>query len=167
VRPIALEIIAPINRLYQAMNNDSSKPLFWPFDWNSLSGLQKSFLEFPFFGARARAHREIISQLTRRSVECLAHWDNFSEKERELAKKISKIVCKCFAWPNEYFLPDDPFEIMIWERSGDFMATTEAIATIENELGLKQKTSAEWESLMKQNYGKVIQIISSSLENKT
>src|SRR6266404_815554 len=143
--------------------NASIAPLRWPFDWNHLTAWQKMLSLIPFVGPQARAHKDIVYQLRHRSAASIELWNRFSKSEVELARIISKVVKEALRWPNDYFIPDDPFEIVIWDKHGD-MATTETIAAIERKIGVEQKASAEWENLTKKNYGSVVRFLSRELE---
>lgn len=139
-------------------NNLTVQPLKFPFDWNRLSSLQKVLLWFPLFGPQVSARRSIIRQLKRRTVNDLKMWDDFSSDEKRIARIVSGIIQNQFSYPNDLFMPNDPFEIMIWDSLGD-LGTTEVVSDIEEKLALKRKDSGEWESLAREDFGTVVSML--------
>jgi energy-coupling factor transport system substrate-specific component len=146
------------------MNNVSQSssitPLRWPVDWDRLSDWQKVLVDMPIVGAQARCAKAILHQLSLRNEDCLAAWSGFSPREIEFSRTISKIVQKHLGWPNDYFIPSDPFEIVIWDRHGD-LAVVEVIANIEEIAG-----SQEWSILQKKPYGEVVSMLAAEHKEK-
>jgi hypothetical protein len=120
--------------------------------------LQRFLSSVPLIGPQAKAYRSIARQLSLRGSECREAWNSFSQREKGIASTISELAKTNLGWPNDYFIPEDPFVILVWDRNGD-LATTEALAEIEARLGLRRRTSSEWESLFEKNFGEVVVIL--------
>jgi hypothetical protein len=114
---------------------------------------------FPFIGSQALCRKSILRQLRLRTEGCLIGWRTYSERERASANHLSKIIQETFLWPNSYFIPEDPAEILLWEQYGD-MSLTEAIMKIESCLGLSQKSNSEWKALLKLQFGDFVRKLS-------
>src|SRR5437667_4356584 len=85
-------------------------PLQWPEWWVSPTPIQRFLRGTPIVGPENRVHREICRQLRQRGETCLGAWGNDSRRF-EAARTTSRIAAKKLNWPNDFFLPDDPFEI--------------------------------------------------------
>ena len=97
--------------------------------------------------------------MSTRSGESAGSWEAFSRREVNVARSVSSIAKKSLGWPNDNFIPEDPFQIVVWDRYGD-LATVEALAGVEATLGLRKRTTEEWDALLGKSYGEVIRIIS-------
>src|SRR5207248_281522 len=49
--------------------------------------------------------------------ECLGAWGDDPHR-RELAQTLCQALARAKKWPNDRFIPDDPFEIAFFEPSG-------------------------------------------------
>jgi hypothetical protein len=134
------------------------RPLHWPFDWDRMPSLQRFLWSLPVIGPQSQAYRSIARQLNLRGSECREAWNRFSQSEKAIATTISGVVKRNLGWPNDYFIPGDPFVILVWDRNGD-LATTEALAQIETRLRLRRRTPSEWESLFGKDFGEVVGIL--------
>ena len=136
----------------------SCKRLSWLINWENMSATDRVLKGLPFVGPQARAYRDILKQLKQRSNSCLEEWQSFSGEERVLAETLSSIIQDVLGWPNRYFVPSDPFGILVWDVHGD-LATEETLAQIERQTGVVKKTSDEWETLMQNTLGDVVKAI--------
>jgi acyl carrier protein len=88
----------------------------------------------PIIGPQASERRGIITQLKQREASCLAFWSK-NKQRREVFEAISKIIQRDFGYPNNYFIPEDPFEILFWDDF-DGMAVVEASMNLEDKFGI-------------------------------
>lgn len=56
-------------------------------------------------------------------------------EERAIARRIAQISMTEIDWPNDHFIPGDPFEIMVALRTGD-LCELSAMVRIEEEFGV-------------------------------
>lgn len=136
------------------------QPLKWPVDWSKLTPWQKVLVDAPFIGVRHRVFKDIITQMQQRTEDSSAFWNQFSPAELDIEQKISKIAVQELGWPNSHFLPSDPFEIIMWDGTGD-LATAAALDRIEKEFGLRRRSDSEWQELASHAFGYVVQKIAS------
>ena len=134
------------------------EPLRWPVDWAHLTRWQRLMMDLPILGLRARVFKKIVAQLARRAPNASDLWSRFSPDELAIKQRIVEIAVKELEWPRGYFLPSDPFEIVIWDPTGD-LATEAALDRMENELGLRRRSGDEWRQLASQTFGDVVQKI--------
>jgi hypothetical protein len=135
---------------------ENIQPLKWPVDWANLTTRQRLLLDAPFIGVLDRAFKGIVVQIQQRPQECPEYWSQFSKREKAVEDAISRIAMEEIGWPNSHFIPDDPFEIIMWD-GGDDLATAAALGRLEKELGLKRKSDSEWQNLASHTYGYVVQ----------
>lgn len=115
-------------------------PLSWPFDWNGLSQFQKKVLYgIPFIGPQYRARKHIESQLQSRPDPCVDVWPT-DEDTRSIVATMAPILQKYFNWPNSHFIPEDPFDVIFWDHTGDLISA-EADAALASALGLPKEFS--------------------------
>jgi hypothetical protein len=119
--------------------------------------------DMPFFGIRDRVFKEIVAQMRQRSADLSESWNRFSSAELGVEQRISKIALEELGWPNDHFLPSDPFEIIMWDGTGD-LATASAIDRMERELGLRRRSDGEWQELASLTFGDVVQKIAAELD---
>jgi hypothetical protein len=130
------------------------RSLEWPINWKRTTGIQSLFLDVPFIGTRALVWKNLCSQMRERTTACLNDWEVFQREEKELARRISAIVRDGLGWPNDLFIPSDPFEIVVWDHYGD-LGTTEVVNEIERQFSLRF-TDSEWKELRQITFGEVV-----------
>lgn len=88
------------------------KPLYTHFDLDNLSKWHKFTLWFPFLGINFKITKSLNLQLSTRTEFPIEAWSDYKHLDFiiETSKSIAEINC----WPNHYFLPDDPFELVIY-----------------------------------------------------
>lgn len=138
---------------------NAPQPLFWPVNWDELTSWQRLLIGIPFVGSQSKARKGIRVQLAKRTAACLELWKSYSSHEQEVANGLAVYIRDALGWPNKFFIPDDPFEIMIWDYHGD-LATPEVLLGIERCLGLKKKETLEWEILSKKKFGEIVCVLS-------
>lgn len=109
----------------------------------------------PVIGALDKSHADIAKQLVEREASYEGQWNAFTIEEKALARTIAQIAMAEMGWPNDRFIPDDPFEIVIWD-AGDGLATGSALSKIERVLRLAQKPESEWKDLATNTLGNVV-----------
>lgn len=113
------------------------KPLEWPsLDGETLSLFRRVTFFFPVFGQASIIKRHIDDQLRARERQLLHTWDEYPSIA-PLAFKCSALIKKHFRWINAYFLPNDPFDILFFDYTGD-LVRIEAEIEIKKELNISQ-----------------------------
>lgn len=134
----------------------TSKPLSWCVDWKHLKPMEQMMMWFPVIGTQRRIYVDLIRQLSIRDSEDQAAWESYPQETRDLAGKVSRILIEQFGWPeNAIFLPDDPADIVFWDRTGD-LAGVEAIMAVEKAVG-KKMSDGFWENLSTMTFSQVMQ----------
>jgi hypothetical protein len=134
---------------------NSTKPLEWPVNWAALTPSQKLLMDFHFVGTLDRSFKGIAEQLKHRSEVSRDSWKPFCTKEQTIARVIARIAKEEIGWPNTYFIPDDPFEILLWD-AGEDLLTTSALERIESDIGLEGMDDDQWKELASQTFGEVV-----------
>jgi len=142
------------------------QPLKWPVDWTKLTSWQRVTVDAPFIGVRDRVFKEIVAQMRQRALDSSEFWSEFSSAELAVGQSISKIAMEELGWPNSHFIPCDPFEIIMWDGTGD-LATAAALDRIEKEFGLRRRSDGEWQELASHAFGYVVQKLASELAQVT
>src|SRR5437868_6069385 len=106
------------------------QPLKWPLDWSKLTAWQRVTKDVPFVGVRDRVFKEITAQMQQRAADSTEFWNQYSTAELDVEQRIAIIAVEELGWPNSHFLPSDPFEIIMWDGTGD-LATAAALDRIE------------------------------------
>jgi acyl carrier protein len=100
----------------------------------------------PFVGKANHIHDDLCEQLESRDKNDLCIWKEFSDEIQEQAKDISEILITHLGWPkSSVFIPNDPAEIILWDRTGD-LDSIEAVISIEKEIGITMPDEF-WEDL--------------------
>lgn len=94
-------------------------------------------------------YSRICRQLRARTQCALDQWSH-SERIRQVRDKVSPIIQDEFSWPNCYFVPDDPCEILLWEHSADCQIAN-AMSDIDKALGV-HLSAEETEDIMQRVY---------------
>jgi len=76
-----------------------------------------------------------------------------------LAKTVCNVITEELSWPNDYFIPEDPVNILLWSHV-EGLDDVEAVMQLEEKLGVKitEEQAAEWSN------GTLSQMIDSLLE---
>ena len=106
------------------------------------------------FADHKKKHDAISAQLTGRNEKVLELWDTYPPEKKALAFKIATILKENLDWPNNYFIPTDPFGMILHDKYGD-LPVEESVIEIENLIGKKIDDSI-WQSFEKTNYSEVI-----------
>lgn len=105
------------------------------------------FLGAPFVGTERRIHKFICDQLRSRDETCLDGWGSEGDR-REFALRCCALIRRALEWPNALFIPEDPVEILAWDRRSvviDEFRTAVLVEELEKAAGLPKQTDAVWE----------------------
>lgn len=93
-------------------------PLAWPDNWKKPSSGQKIFMGTPFVGLDRRIFRAFKQKLENRNESIHNLWPEDLEL-CSIRDEVSTTLAKIFGWPNTWFHPDDPCDILFWSPRGD------------------------------------------------
>jgi hypothetical protein len=137
--------------------NPTANPLKWGVDWNDLPPLQRFFMWMPLVGPQMRIYRDLIGQLEARP-ENVDAWGEQGPEVRDAASRITRILKDHLGWPESAaFLPQDPADILFWDRTGD-LAATEAIMAIEKDFEVEMREDF-WHSLPRLTFAEAITML--------
>ena len=108
------------------------KPLYTDFDLDNLSKWQKFTLWFPFLGINFKITKSLCMQLKTRTEFPVEVWSEY--KHLDFIIETSKSIAEINNWPNHYFLPNDPFELLIYSFD-DGMELASFLTRLENKIG--------------------------------
>jgi hypothetical protein len=113
-------------------------------------------LWFPVIGTQRRIYADLIRQLKSRDSEDQSAWKAYPQETRALAAQVSRILIEQLRWPKNAILhPDDPADIVFWDRTGD-LAGVEAIMAVEKAVG-REMGDGFWEKLPEMTFAQVVQ----------
>ena len=96
-------------------------------------------------------HADLSSQLGARDETVLDLWKEYPENIGTLARQISKILMDNLSWPNPYFIPSDPVDLLFRSPLGDLEIEESAMA-VEAIVG-KRISDKIWQELIKLEFG--------------
>lgn len=131
------------------------EPLKHSPEWLQLDLFDRFMKGFPVVGPEAREGRFLKRQMKRRSASCLDLWGRDCERVR-LAREISSVLKRQFGWPTECFIPDDPFEILMFERAFVDMPAAYAVLDIEDLCPDVAFTESHWRWFLTVTFGEVV-----------
>ncbi len=130
------------------------KPLVCDALWTTQpSKTERRLMWLPFIGwafaaalvqARFRPMVRSIEQQLRERPDTSELWGS-EPRRRELSSAVRTLIEEEFGWPNDHFIPDDPFGIACWGHE-DGLDAVSAVTRIKKEFGFHQPDS-EWERL--------------------
>ena len=100
-------------------------------------------------------HADLSSQLSARDETALALWQGYPERITTIARQISQVLTDNLDWPNPYFIPADPVELLFCSSLGDLEVEETALA-VEGIIG-KRLPDRVWQKLMKEQFGDFLQ----------
>jgi hypothetical protein len=118
----------------------------------TLGQISRLMADFPFWGSHARIRRDICRQLRARTIRALDAWGTDPERYRVLCF-VSSVVMEYGGWPNVFYLPDDPCELLFCDTSIE-LRISEATLLIQDGLALQEPIAPEW--LSDTTYGELI-----------
>ena len=133
-------------------------PLVWPVNIYEMSEFKMKFnLYTPFVGYATRIRRGVNCQLKKRNISDLSEWGEYPYL-RSIALKCSEEFRRYLKWKNAIFLPEDPFDIIVFDYlGGDGSAGAEAF--IESMFNLPEEFDLHKFSIERAKYITVIQCI--------
>ncbi|RYG75021.1 hypothetical protein EON80_02020 [bacterium] len=126
-------------------------PLHWPESYQPTPREPRSFWErLPLIGEwfEASDYPEVVptlmGQLAARPKPDPTIWGDDPVRV-EMALYLCNVVQQAYGWPNDHFLPEDPFEIVFLEPWDD-LEIIECAMQVEEDLGLDlpDETVKEW-----------------------
>lgn len=111
-------------------------PLTWPPNFDRASRTERFLRDVPLVGLNSRVRKNIQSQMEARlGSDYAAVWQPF-EVDLSVRDRVSEMICASFQWPNPFYSPADPCEILLWDCSGvmtnvRFLIELEACFNIE------------------------------------
>jgi len=104
-----------------------------------------------------KTYQILCSQLSSRPSNIETNW-NDNARRLEIFKIINGALENYSKWPNSSFIPEDPFEIVVWDHSAcllDDLLIDEALLAIENRFQVKPPHDF-WRRCLSLTYGQVI-----------
>ena len=140
-------------------SNNAPEPLKFSDRWRNPSGFQRFLLWTPVIGLQFSEAQRLRRQLRRRDPSCLALWGKDLVRT-QLARTISDIARRGLGWPNDYFIPQDAFEVVIWDNFGDAFAFAELLMELEDALGIDLgEDDEEFGRLLTMSFGEVVDLL--------
>ena len=88
-------------------------PLQWPEFYHRATKVQRFLADMPIVGMYFRIRKVFRRELKNRTYNALDSWENNPGKLKCISI-VSPLIKDYFHWPNCYFIPDDPCEILFW-----------------------------------------------------
>lgn len=129
------------------------RPLNFPKYWLEPTSIQRILRGLPLIGVDRRAYRSICAQLLSRSPSVWCLWP---EDLVITAKEIAGVVEEYFRWPNPYYIPDDPCEVLFWDPTME-MRFEEASLVLSDKFGFPEDRAEE---LREGTFGALIERVS-------
>lgn len=137
---------------------DAPEPLNFSGRWRNPSWLQQFLLGTPLIRLQFSEAQRLQSQLRRRDPSCLSLWGEDLVRT-QLARTISDVARRGLGWPNDYFIPDDAFEVVLWDCCGD-LGDAAALMAIYERLGVDLcEDEREWALLSGMSFGEVVGLV--------
>lgn len=131
------------------LTHEPSRSKFWRFlgvQWTSIA-------------------QSVDRQLRERGENYVALWS--SHPNRDLALRVSDVICRTQGWPNNRFVPDDPFDLLLPFRRYDGMDAVDTVIAIEKALELPQLPDTFWDECASRSFGEVVQHLARQLAAST
>ena len=130
------------------------KPLVCDALWTTQpSKAERILLRIPFLGwpfaaaleqARFRPMVHSIERQLRERPETSGEWPP-NPRQQEICSALRRLIKEEFGWPNDHFIPTDPFGIAFWAHQ-DGLDDVSAVQRMEQEFGLRVPAT-KWEHL--------------------
>ena len=137
------------------------KPLFFIDSSNEHRSIWKNIVRrldiSDDYATHKKIHDDISEQLRNRDQKVIDRWDVFPSEKKMFTLQISSILKDNLDWPNHFFIPEDPFELIFRDKYGD-LSVEESAILIEKLIGRKIKDSI-WHSFEDKNYSEVIDFL--------
>ena len=132
--------------------------LHWPSYWTAPNPLQRFLLGVPVVGLQARVRDGFERQLRSRGPGWDERWTNV-DCDPDTRRTVSAVIQRWFEWPNDHFIPEDTFGILIWDWRAYFiddLTVSSAVEELETQLGLPRLSDEEWEDLLPLPFDEVL-----------
>ena len=127
------------------------QPLYWPDRWIRRSRWQDFLRDVPLVGLNAWTHRHICQQLRGRSEVALALWPHRPPH----VSLLSAMIQEYMLWPNAFFIPDDPCQILLWDTTLELRAV-EAMLKMEDDFQIPRDVM---EHIVDMTYGQLVDAV--------
>jgi hypothetical protein len=107
----------------------------------------------------------LVHQLAMRTAS-QQEWETVDPECSHLAAFVARTIKEEFGWPNDHFIPDDPFDLMLF---GDEGTGVEVLNAIEDYLELPRGliSDEQLEQYCRLTFGEVVtQLLSCSMGNR-
>ncbi|MCC6677434.1 MAG: acyl carrier protein [Phycisphaerales bacterium] len=104
---------------------------------------------------------EISQQLRLRSAETRAIWRD-AGYDLDIAERVCQAVEAACGWPNHWFVPDDPLDIVV-DAPFDALAIVEFLGECEDRVGVKLEPGALQSAT---TVGDVVRIVTGCVHNR-
>ncbi len=74
----------------------------------------------------------------------------------EFGREMAALIAARIDWPNDHFIPEDPFEWVTYVIGGEDLEHTEIIMALEENLGITIDDEYEWGSFLQWTFGEVV-----------
>jgi hypothetical protein len=98
-------------------NESNMKPITSQVNLTNMTSIQKFMMWFPFIGTDVRVVKDVTSQLKLRPEFPSGEWKEFKNLDDII--EFSKRLAKANEWPNHYFHPRDPIDLLFFPTDGD------------------------------------------------
>lgn len=127
------------------------EPLKWPEYWVHPTRVQRLLIGVPIIGIDKRARTDIRKQLSTRSAQVFQAWPS---PVSPVYQQLSDVLMRELDWPNPFFIPADPCEILFWDPSFEMRCET-VMHWIETQFG----SAAFPDNYLQLSYGNLVQHI--------
>jgi hypothetical protein len=104
-------------------------------------------------------------QLRQRDASYIHAWEREQELDLHIAFKIAAIIKRARDWPNDFFLPDDPFALVNPLSNGviDDLNAVACVSCIETALGLRELPESFWIGAYKRCFADVLRFLEAEM----
>jgi len=127
------------------MREQGIEPLAWPTEWLTRTWLDNFLMGIPLIGLDRRVLREFRLQLKQRDESVLRIWGAGPSVESTRCR-LAALLQEYLRWPNTFFVPKDPCDILFWNPSSlciDGLEVTELLCVICEEFGIQEGQEEE------------------------
>jgi hypothetical protein len=139
----------------------TADPLRWP-ECRYRPSLWQRFQRFWTLGSDYPTWNALRKQQAKRTRDCLDAWPQ-DKAIVQVRDKLSSIIAECLGWPNPYFLPTDPCEILMWDTTPD-LRIEEATILIEREFPLREEEL--WDRIAAITFGEFVQRLTAAIPTR-
>jgi hypothetical protein len=109
-------------------------------------------------GPQEKIYRHISDQLLGRDDSCRDLWPHDAESRSQIIN-CTREIAVAMRWPNDFFIPADPFAILCWDKSAcavDDLRVSSVLSKIEQNFAVPAQSTKWWEACWSRTFGEVI-----------